>query len=231
VEYFRTSLEWNKTTCSPTEEVFAWLMDQANFHNLTMMVAYGELIHILRDNALLRADRGYYDDDFDTLVTPSTFQMILKLEPYLWNRFGWSIRVFYGCSDKVNGKRKKTNDAIFAQILSVCGHKYKAQPSKVVAKYPAIEMYIVQSIREPLAGRWREQDGVLRNNWQGDFFPESWLLPSKPFSIEIDTPGFNKTLNLQMPAQPEKLLDCLYGNWHVYSKSHSPGGGVRCKDE
>lgn len=219
LEYLRSRLEWRqkeeqKTSCSSTVEVFSWLMDQVNSQNSTMMVAYGELIHILRDKALFRSDGNYYDDDFDTWVTPSSFQTILKMEPYLWNKFGWSIRVFLLCSD-TPGNRQKTNTAIFAQILPVCGHQYREEMSKAVAKYPAIEMYILQPIGH-------KQQGILRENWQGDFFPQDWLFPAKAFPF--DSPGFNKTLNLQIPAQSEKLLDCMYGNWHVYSKDHHNKG-------
>ena len=100
-EYFRSNLEWKqkkqqRTTCSSTLEVLSWLMDQVNSRNLTMMIAYGELIHLLREKALIRSDGTYYDDDFDTWVTPSSLETILKLEPDLWNNFGWSIRVFFG---------------------------------------------------------------------------------------------------------------------------------------
>jgi len=205
-DYFRSNLEWEQKTqqqtiCSPTLEVFSWLMDQVNSRNLTMMIAYGELIHLLREKALIHSDGTYYDDDFDTWVTPSSFETILKLEPYLWNNFGWSIRVFFRCSEGTEEERHKTNIAIFAQILPVCGHQYKAVMEKAVAKYPAIEMYVLQSIGH-------EQEGILHENWQGELFSESWLLPAKPFPF--DMPGFNKTLNLQIPAQPEKLLDCLY---------------------
>jgi len=225
-EYFRSNLEWKqkkqqRTTCSSTLEVLSWLMDQVNSRNLTMMIAYGELIHLLREKALIRSDGTYYDDDFDTWVTPSSLETILKLEPDLWNNFGWSIRVFLRCSDgtKVKLGRHKTNIAIFAQILPVCGHKYHNNEmmamEKPVAKYPAIEMYVLQSIGH-------EQEGILRENWQGDFFSENWLLPAKPFPF--DMPGFNKTLNLQIPAQSEKLLDCMYGNWHVYSTEHHDKG-------
>uniref|UniRef100_A0A7S2K8T9 Uncharacterized protein n=1 Tax=Skeletonema marinoi TaxID=267567 RepID=A0A7S2K8T9_9STRA len=192
-------------------------MDQVNSRNLTMMIAYGELIHLLREKALIHSDGTYYDDDFDTWVTPSSFETILKLEPYLWNNFGWSIRVFFRCSEAegTEEERHKTNIAIFAQILPVCGHQYKAVMNKTVAKYPAIEMYVLQSIGH-------EQEGILHENWQGELFSESWLLPAKPFPF--DMPGFNKTLNLQIPAQSEKLLDCMYGNWHVYSTEHHDRG-------
>jgi len=221
-DYFRSNLEWEQKTqqqtiCSPTLEVFSWLMDQVNSRNLTMMIGYGELIHLLREKALIHSDGTYYDDDFDTWVTPSSFETILKLEPYLWNNFGWSIRVFFRCSEGTKDKqeRHKTNIAIFAQILPVCGHQYKAVMEKAVAKYPAIEMYVLQSIGH-------EQEGILHENWQGELFPEGWLLPAKPFPF--DMPGFNKTLNLQIPAQSEKLLDCMYGNWHVYSTEHHDKG-------
>jgi len=139
----------------------------------------------------------YIDDDYDTWITGPTLQMILNLEPYLWSHFGWSIRVFYSCEKSI----------VFAQIMPVCGHKYQKTMNKVNAQYPAIELYIMQKVYRDGEG-WR-----LRDNWGGNSFPLSWLLPARKYQYG--------TLNLQIPAQSEKILDCLYGNWHVFSKGHS----------
>jgi hypothetical protein len=141
--------------------------------------------------------------------------MILHLEPYLWNHFGWSIRVYFGC-DNVS--------AIFAQIFPVCGHRYNTKPGKVKGGlHPPIELYAMKKI-------WREDKGwMLRDTWQGTSFPLSWLLPTRSYPFEVITPESSTMLNLQLPAQPKKILDCLYGDWHVFSSKHA-GTSVGCKD-
>jgi hypothetical protein len=203
IDYFRSESEWiekqQETSCSPTVDVYAWLVDKVNCfgEGYSLITAYGELIHLLRDKALLHPNGTYIDDDFDTWITRPTLQMILNLEPYLWSNFGWSIRLFYSCDKSV----------VFAQLMPVCGHKYQKQMSKVNAQYPAIELYILQKVYRNGEG-WR-----LRDNWGGNSFPLSWLVPARNYQYG--------TMNLQIPAQSEKILDCLYGNWHVFSKGHS----------
>jgi len=220
LEYMRSEEEWlakqqYTTTCPSSVDVYSWLMEKVNCfgEKHALMVAYGELIHLLRDRALLHPDGSYIDDDFDTWVSVATFQMILSLEPYLWNR-GWSIRVSYSCD----------NSAIFAQIVPVCGHEYEAEMGKVKdGEYPAIELYVMKKV-------WSKDKGwVLRDVFGGNSFPMSWLLPVRPYPFEVITPESSTTLNLQLPAQPEKILDCLYGNWHVFSSKHSRLS-LECKD-
>ena len=81
LDYMRNEEEWiskqqQHTTCqsSSSVEVYAWLMDKVNCFGdkYAFMVAYGELIHLLRDKAMLHPDGSYIDDDFDTWVTVPT---------------------------------------------------------------------------------------------------------------------------------------------------------------
>jgi len=211
-QYSRSEVEWEDEQkarkdldCRPSLEVLSWLMNQVICDNGTMMMAYGELIHMFREKALARDDGTYFDDDFDTWATPATAQKILRLEPILLREFGWSMRVFYNCHGV----------ALFVQILPVCGHTYVLKASKAVAAFPAIELYILQESEG-------EQGAVLRDNWQGTKFPPSWIQPGQLVSFE--TPGYNGILELQVPADTHSVLKCLYGDWTVYSKQHAPKG-------
>lgn len=144
--------------------------------------------------------------------------MILDLEPYLWNHFRWSIRVFYTCDES----------AIFAQIFPVCGHVYTTAIGKVKGgRHPAIELYPMKKI-------WVKDKGwVLKDTWQGTSFPLSWLLPTRLYPFEVITTESSSSngtvLNLQLPVQSEKILDCLYGDWHVFSSKHARPS-LECKD-
>lgn len=140
--------------------------------------------------------------------------MILNLEPNLWSLFGWSIRVFYS----------RDKSATFAQIIPVCGHKYVHKIGKVKdGQYPTIELYVMKEV-------WYNDKGwMLKDIWQGNSFPRSWILPARPYPFEVITPESTTILNLQLPAQPEKVLDCLYGNWHVFSSKHARVS-LECKD-
>eukprot|EP00934_Nitzschia_sp_Nitz4_P000534 Nitzschia sp. Nitz4//scaffold482_size5428//1374//3338//NITZ4_009225-RA/size5428-processed-gene-0.3-mRNA-1//-1//CDS//3329552875//534//frame0 len=208
VQYLRNHSEWEERraqtlSCSSSIEVLEWIMNRVNCLQGTLVVAYGELIHMNREKTLLKPDGTYFDDDFDTWVTGSTFQMVVNWEPLLWDTFGWSIRTF----------RHRQGATMFGQIFSVCGHVYRPVPQKAKAAYPAIEMYIVQNTTG------RKGQTILRDNWQGTQMPPSWFFPAKPLSLGI--PQMNKTLLLQIPAKHGRILWCLYGNWTVPSSEHA----------
>eukprot|EP00984_Skeletonema_dohrnii_P017493 scaffold7976_cov89-Skeletonema_dohrnii-CCMP3373.AAC.1 len=204
VDYFRSESEWiekqQQTICTPSIDVYAWLMDKVNCfgEGYPLWTAYGELIHLLRDKTLINPDGTYLDDDFDTWVTHPTLQMILNLEPYLWSHFGWSIRFSYSCDKSI----------IFAQLTPVCGHEYYTNRlAKVKAQYPAIELYAMRKEYREGEGWW------LKDLQTKTSFPLDWLVPARRHQYG--------TIHLQIPAQSEKILDCVYGNWHVFSKGHA----------
>ena len=182
-------------------------MDQAAAHQEVIMLGYGGLIHSQREKALLTEDGKYFDDDFDTWITPSGMQVVLNLEPYLFEHFKWSLRLFT-LSDSV----------VLCQIMSICGHQIAYKSAKCKAAHPAIELYILEDVG----------NGYLRDNWQGWQYPSSWMFPANQ-SLPLAAPGYNHhPLSVPIPAQSEKVLDCIYGNWTVPSKSHA-GPGRRCQ--
>jgi len=82
----RSEEEWlakqqHTTTCPSSVDVYGWLMEKINCfgEKHAMMVAYGELIHLLREKALLHPDGSYIDDDFDTWVSVSTVRNLVPL--------------------------------------------------------------------------------------------------------------------------------------------------------
>lgn len=90
-------------------------------------------------------------------------------------------------------------------------------------EHPAIELYLMKKV-------WSRDNGwALRDVFTGNSFPMSWVMPVRPYPFEVITPEDSTTLNLQLPAQPEKILDCLYGNWHTHSSRHSRIS-LECKD-
>ena len=127
----------------------------------------------------------------------------------------------YSCEESV----------IFAQIIPVCGHQYETRLGKVKVvkdgqQYPAIELYVLKKHLWSRNHGWKLLDVLTGNS-----FPLSWLVPARPHPFEVVTPDskWSTTLNLQLPAQPEKILDCLYGNWHVPSSKHTRVS-QECKD-
>ena len=84
LEYMRSEEEWlakqqYTTTCPSSVDVYSWLMEKVNCfgEKHALMVAYGELIHLLRDRALLHPDGSYIDDDFDTWVSVATVSYVV----------------------------------------------------------------------------------------------------------------------------------------------------------
>jgi len=209
--YLRSKEEWNtppKKECASSLEVLAWLMDKINSQKETLMLFYGELIHILREKEFVDSDGRYLDDDFDAWVTASTYQLIVdELEPMLWERLGWSLRVFYSYNKSA---------VPFGQILPHCGHNYFPMADKAMQKFPAIELYVTQAIEG------RRARTIVRDNWMGISFFQNWIFPTQ--IVSFTSLGFNGTLNLQIPAEPDKVLTCLYGNWTQKSRGHAYPG-------
>ena len=125
-------------------------MEQTNSRNETMMITYGGLIHILREREFVRPDGSYIDDDFDTWVTPTSFESILNLEPELWDKFRWTMRIFENCKEHT----------LFGQLVSACGHEYKEVVGKSLQDHPTIELYVLQTLTNTT--------GVIRDLWQGN---------------------------------------------------------------
>ena len=180
--------------CTPTLDVLAWLMDLVNRHNETMMMAWGGLIHILREHDFVRENGTFIDDDVDTWVSTATYQLILDHEPDLWNKFGWTMRVFFNCQ----------NFTVFGQLVAACGHKYKTIPGKAKQMFPTIELYPFQIIHNGT---------IVHDIWAQLSVPAQLLFPL--IHLPFHSNGTNATLNLQMPHHTEKILTCIYGNWRI----------------
>jgi len=188
--------------CTKSLDVYAWLMDQTNSRNETMMITYGGLIHVLREREFVFPNGAYIDDDFDTWVTPTNFRNIVNLEPVVWQKFGWTLRIYQNCN----------SHTIFGQLVSACGHMYQERPSKAKQDHPAIELYILQELTNT--------SGIVRDLWQGGGnIPKQLIYPQQhlPFSSS----GTNATLNIQIPRYSEEILTCIYGNWSVPSSKHA----------
>lgn len=185
--------------CTNSLNVLAWVMNEINKRNQTMMIAYGGLIHIFRENDFVEPDgNNYIDDDFDMWVTPESFETLIDLEPTIWEKFSWTIRIFSNCN----------KDTVFAQVIAACGHKYNQQPWKAVSSFPAFELYTLHTMRiDPT---------TTRDNWQGGKIPTSLLYPPK--HLPFTSKATKKTLHLQIPAHSEDIMRCIYGNWSQPSR-------------
>lgn len=215
VFYLRNQDEWGSPaaeTCASSLEVLAWLTDRMQEQDEKMIIAYGELIHTLREKEFVNPDGSYMDDDIDTWVTPTSYQLIKDLEPDLWRHFGWSLRVYLGFENTVK----------FGQLVPHCGHEYNPREFKTTQDYPPIDMYLLQEIEsyDDAAGP------VVRDNWQGPVYYRDWFFPTQ--SLQMVTRGLDRPIHLELPANPEKILECLYGDWTKPSKDHANGGRVLC---
>mmetsp|Transcript_15985 Transcript_15985/g.20891 ORF Transcript_15985/g.20891 Transcript_15985/m.20891 type:complete len:331 (+) Transcript_15985:51-1043(+) len=212
VEYFKSQdlmiSRQNLTNCTNSLDVLAWLMNEINSYNETLMITYGGLIHVLREREFVRSNGEYIDDDFDTWVTPTTFQSIADFEPEIWQKFGWTLRIFKSCR----------NDTVLGQLVSACGHTYSRGVAKSSQDHPSIELY-------PLL--INATSGRAKDLWQGTAYPTQLLFPQR--HLRFHSNGTNATLNLQIPRYSEKILTCLYGNWSVPSKKNAgTGKGRHC---
>lgn len=194
--------------CSGSLDVLAWLMSEVNaVKNSCLMIAYGELIHLYREGDFVDNTTGrYFDDDIDTFVSLETLAHIAPLEPELFRRFGWTIR-FFITSDQF---------AVFAQLVSSCGHIINRRPGKARSSHPTIELYPIVTIPND-----EGKENIVKDLWAGSLFPESMIFPTK--DKNLISKGSSHSLQLQVPNQPLRLLECVYGNWKVPSGAHARG--------
>ena len=178
-------------------------MNLVNRHQESLIVTWGGLLYLLREREFVREDGTYLDDDMDTLASTGTYQLLLDHEPQLWDKFGWTMRMFLNCE----------NETVFGQLVSACGHKYKTKPGKAKQMYPAVELYPYQIA---------DNGTVVQDVWEDIALPAKLVLP--PIHIPFYSKGTNETLNLQIPRHGEKILSCFYGNWRI------PATGYRGAD-
>ena len=199
-------------TCANAIDVLGWIMDEVNKENMTMMIAYGELIHLFREGDFVKKESGHYiDDDIDTFASLKTISFLETLEPELFQQFGWSIKV----------KKNQKEYVVFMQIMASCGHTPVEEMTKIHDFEPAIEIYPLAHSK-PVDGR-----SVVKDLWMGNTYSESIIYPLQHF--DFDSAATNRTLNLQLPNKVSELLFCLYGNWMVPSSKHTRANN-KCMD-
>jgi len=193
--------------CTPLVDVIDWLTHQVNTQNGTLMVAYGELIHLHREKDFADKDGNWFDDDFDLWASGETTLHIGRLEPELFSRFGWSMRAY------VFGKEYE--NIVFMQLFASCGHRPVTRQGKIKSSQPGIDLY-------PLVVVDYDKVRVAKDLWQMTTFHESWAFPSQRITFN-SSKSTNKALQLQLPAKSFDILECCYGNWTVPSGKHANG--------
>jgi len=190
--------------CAPTLDVLAWLMDQVNTKKGALMIAYGDLIHIHREKEFVNETTGkYIDDDIDLWASLETVIHVGQLEPELFSKFGWTVRLFVSVDEYV----------VLLQIVAACGHEVLHNADKAISSHPAIEIYPLPVVM--VNGTLMAQD-----MWQDNRFLGSMVYP--PEHITFNSIGTSHPLQLQLPREALKVMTCLYGNWTIPSKDHAP---------
>lgn len=192
-------------SCTGVLDVLDWLMSEVNdTNNGCLMIAYGELIHMHREKDFVNNMGQFLDDDIDTWVSLETVARIASLEPELFRRFGWTVRAAV-----VRGQF-----VTLAQIVASCGLNLTTRTGKIISSQPAIEMYPIVTIPDQ-----EKERNIVKDLWQGNLFPESMMFPRK--NVTFISAGTHHPLQLQLPNQPEPVMECLYGNWRLPSGRHS----------
>jgi hypothetical protein len=199
----------DRGNCTNAIQVLGYIMDEVNEHDETMMIAYGGLIHLLREKDFVNKHTGkYIDDDIDTFASIDTVRFLGNLEPELFAKFGWTTRVFLDDMGYV----------VFMQILASCRHTPTEKACKVRAAEPPIEVY-------PLAQSIPSKDGkpMVKDIWQVLSYPASMMFPSQQIRFE-SAAAPNRPLHLQIPNKSHDLLEGLYGDWMTPSSAHALRG-------
>lgn len=215
VSYLRNETEIQErqakqTSCKPVLDVLAWTMDMINCRNETLMVTYGSLIHMLRDGDFASSNGTFLDDDFDMFSSSGGVEILVHLESLLWDRFGWTLRFFHNCQ----------LETIFGQIFPACGHNISHDVSKIWESI-AIELYILHGPYNDT-----EAGGISSywDSWGGTRIASKDLFPVN--HVNFETRAANHSLSLQIPADPDVLLTCIYGNWRLPSTDKGPNDAL-----
>lgn len=178
-------------------EVLCWLMERVNKKGGTLIMAYGGLLHAHREKNFVNNSTGkYLDNDFDLWSSAQTLYHIGMLEPELFRRFGWTVRAFVD-----------PPYTVFMQVLMTCGHVCTKRASKIISTSPAIELYPLVHV-----GNYSGHTAV-RDMWSNNIFSESVMLPPRHMTLY----SAGTTLHIQTPNDPLRVLECMYGDWRVYS--------------
>jgi hypothetical protein len=197
--------------CTNSMDVLAWITNEANSRNKSLIMTYGALIHIFREKDFFGTE-SYLDDDIDMLATPETIEFLLDLEPVLWHSFGWSSRCFLQC-----------DEIIFVQIFPACNHNFQLRVSKITSgtsglfkkREPALELYPLLLAR----------DEFLEDYWNGISYSERLIFPSEHLKFDASfepSSAVKVPMELQIPREALAVLNCVYGNWKVFSSQHAP---------
>jgi len=191
--------------CAGALQVFNWIMKQVIEKNGCLMVAYGQLIHIHREEDFVNKLGKFIDDDIDLWASPGTVAHVATLEQQLNSKFGWTMRCFVH-DDKV----------VLVQIFASCEHTVSSRAGKSKSSQPGIELYPMYTI--PRQGNETQYD-VVKDIWRGTEFPEHLIFPVG--KATLTSGGIEEPLDLQIPNHPFQLMECLYGNWRVPSGKHA----------
>ena len=211
-----------KEACGNTLDVLSYIMNSVNARGHTLMVAYGELIHLYREGDFVNnATQQYFDDDIDLYATLDTIAYVgVELEKDLFKKFGWFMRYFVS--------KDENKYVLFAQAVASCGHEVSHTPHKAISHYPVIEFYPLVTVPGAASNTGGKMDNAVRDLWHGTKYPESMLFP--PRSITLASSGVSQPLELQLPNKPEEILACLYGDYRVPSRKHAKAN-LNCFDQ
>ena len=203
--------EGNKDNCTSSLHVLQWLTNEMSIRNCSLMIAYGELIHVFREKSFFanNSTTKYLDDDIDIWAASITVYNVIQLEPVIFKQFGWTVRLFISREGYV----------VFLQLMPACGHKPVNIASKITASEPALEIYVIQTVSNSDGSKY------VQDLWQGTLLSESLVYPPVVHSLKMS--GFSETLHLQVPNRPRDILTCIYGEWTQPSSAHS-GMNIEC---
>ncbi|GFH47149.1 predicted protein [Chaetoceros tenuissimus] len=195
--------------CASMPKVFQWILQQLHEseEKYPLFIAYGEMIHLLREGDFIHKNGSYIDDDLDTWAIPETVVFLANLEHLLFEKFGWTMRLFSPDTDVIN----------FVQIMESCGHRPRNAATKVTdTKEPAIELY-------PLVPA-KGDDSLLVDSWQGTKIDKDLVFPAQDYVFE--SKALDKPITVKLAQKYDEILKCLYGNWTVPSSKHADIGSV-----
>jgi len=179
--------------------------------SLPITLAYGSMLHLVREGGLMQGPgASYFDDDVDLWSSPPALFRLLDMEPEILSEFGWAIRIF-----------DQKGVVTFVQIQDICGNKPVEYATKSSSQEPGIEVYVLYDAMV-------NGEHFMHDLWQGSLFSKGMMYPLH--DVQWYSPD-EITLNLSIPASSTELLTCLYDDWMKKSSKHAAQSLVCLSEE
>ena len=197
-----------RAKCASMSNVLDHILKNMSACSLPITLAYGSMLHLVREGGLMQGPGAYFDDDVDLWVSPLALFQLLEMETEILSVFGWATHIFV------------QNEVVtFVQIQDICGNKPVGHATKSASQEPGIEVYVLYNTTV-------NGEHYMHDFWQASLFSKDMIYPLQDVAWRHGYFPHRFNSNFRLPARSTELLTCLYDEWMRKSSKHAAQGLV-----